>query len=85
MDLRMEDWDVSYAGNRFSWLGNGFSQTELDSTADWAYYIRDNDDDGPLSTAGRRKVISKSGTCLSVVKPSFLPTADGKKGDRPNL
>lgn len=84
-DLRMEDWDVSYAGNRFAWLGNGFSQTELDSTADWAYYIRDEDDDGPLSTAGRRKALSKSGTCISVVRPSFLPAADENKGHRPNL
>lgn len=85
MDLRMEDWDVKYAGNRFAWLGNGYSQTELDSTADWAYYIRDGDDDGPLSTGARRKAFSKSGTCHSVVKPSFLPATDETKESRPNL
>lgn len=33
----MEDYNVQYAGNRFAWLGNGYSQTELDQTADWAY------------------------------------------------
>jgi cation diffusion facilitator CzcD-associated flavoprotein CzcO len=61
-DLRMDDFEVTYTGNRFAWLGNGYSQTELDDTADWAYYIREHDDDAPLSTAGRRKLFSKSGT-----------------------
>lgn len=64
-DLRMDDFDVTYTGNRFAWLGNGYSQTELDETADWAYYIREHDDDAPLSTAGRRKLLSKSGTQTS--------------------
>ena len=26
----MDDWEVKYNGNRFAWLGNGYSQTELD-------------------------------------------------------
>ncbi|KAI0121194.1 hypothetical protein BJ170DRAFT_149643 [Xylariales sp. AK1849] len=63
-DLRLDDFDITYTGNRFAWLGNGYSQTELDDTADWAFYIRDKDDDAPLSTAGRRKIYSKSGTVL---------------------
>ncbi|TPX15229.1 uncharacterized protein E0L32_004506 [Thyridium curvatum] len=61
-ELRLEDLDVRYVGNRFAWLGNGYSQTELDDTADWAYYIRERDDDAPLTTGGRRKVLTKSGT-----------------------
>ncbi|KAI0015716.1 hypothetical protein F4780DRAFT_773363 [Xylariomycetidae sp. FL0641] len=62
-EVRWEDFDVRYAGgNRFAWLGNGFSQTELDDSADWAFYIREYDDDPPLSTAGRRRLLSKSGT-----------------------
>ncbi|TGJ79106.1 hypothetical protein E0Z10_g9659 [Xylaria hypoxylon] len=61
-NVRLNDFEVTYAGNRFAWLGNGFSQTELDATADWAYYIRDQDDSPPLSTAGQRKLRSKSGT-----------------------
>jgi len=40
-ELRIEDWDVKYSGNRFAWLGNGYSQTELDPTADWGYYSRE--------------------------------------------
>lgn len=62
MDLRIEDWEIKYNGNRFAWLGNGYSQTELDSTADWGYYIRENDDDGPASRAGKRRLLTKSGT-----------------------
>jgi len=64
-ELRMDDFDVTYAGNRFAWLGNGYSQTELDDTADWSYYIRDHDDSPPLSTAAQRKLLSKSGTVTS--------------------
>jgi hypothetical protein len=59
---RIDDWDIQYAGNRFEYLGNGYSQTELDETADWGYYIREYDDDGPLSTGAKRKLLSKSGT-----------------------
>lgn len=61
-EVRFDDLEVTYAGNRFAWLGNGYSQTELDATADWAYYIRERDDDPPLSTAGRRRLLTKSGT-----------------------
>ncbi|KAH8594222.1 hypothetical protein B0O99DRAFT_514343 [Bisporella sp. PMI_857] len=91
MDLRMEDWDVKYAGNRFAWLGNGYSQTEVDPTADWAFYIRDKDDDGPLTTGGRRKVFSKSGTITHEQSVgSFLPSAptetkEGVKEERNRL
>lgn len=62
LEVRIEDWDIAYQGNRFAWMGNGYSQTELDNTADWAYYIRDHDDDAPLSRGKRRKIMSKSGT-----------------------
>ncbi|KAF8967753.1 hypothetical protein BDZ97DRAFT_1755839 [Flammula alnicola] len=59
---RYDDWDFKYAGNRFAFLGNGYSQAESDRTADWAYYIR-NEDDGPyLSRGRRRKIATKSGT-----------------------
>jgi hypothetical protein len=60
--LRPEDFDVEYKGNRFDFLGNGFSQTELDNTCDWAYYIRNGDDSPFLSKAKRRKVLTRSGT-----------------------
>ncbi|GAW11751.1 hypothetical protein ANO14919_011010 [Xylariales sp. No.14919] len=60
-NVRLDDFEVTYAGNRFAWLGNGYSQTELDETADWAYYIRDRDDSSPLSTAGQRKLRTRSG------------------------
>ncbi|KAI1358426.1 hypothetical protein F5Y08DRAFT_116319 [Xylaria arbuscula] len=61
-NLRLDDFEVTYAGNRFAWLGNGYSQTELDETADWSYYIREHDDNPPLSTARQRKMLTKSGT-----------------------
>ncbi|KAF7187781.1 FAD-binding monooxygenase moxY [Pseudocercospora fuligena] len=60
--VRYEDFEVEYEGNRFAWLGNGYSQTELDETADWAYYIREHDDGEWLSKGKRRKVLTKSGT-----------------------
>ncbi|KXN84254.1 Putative sterigmatocystin biosynthesis monooxygenase stcW [Leucoagaricus sp. SymC.cos] len=59
---RYEDWNFTYIGNRFAYLGNGRSQTEMDSTADWSWY-RTNEDNGPLlGRAKHRKAITKSGT-----------------------
>ncbi|KAL1887135.1 hypothetical protein Sste5346_010424 [Sporothrix stenoceras] len=61
---RHEDFDVVYRGNRFDWLGNGFSQTECDRTADLAYYIRESDADAPFLSKRRiRQQLTKSGTC----------------------
>jgi hypothetical protein len=77
-EVRFEDWDIEYSGNRFAWLGNGYSQTELDPTADWAYYIRDADDDEPLSRANKRKLISKSGTVVSNEGINFAGTVEAK-------
>ncbi|KAF2841023.1 FAD/NAD(P)-binding domain-containing protein [Patellaria atrata CBS 101060] len=71
MEVRLEDWEVKYAGNRFAWLGNGYSQTELDDTADWAYYIREQDDDEPLSRGRRRKLLTKSGTMTPIKGINF--------------
>ncbi|KAJ3509197.1 hypothetical protein NLJ89_g5349 [Agrocybe chaxingu] len=59
---RYNDWDFKYTGNRFAFLGNGFSQTEKDLTADWAYYIRNQDDSPYLSRGKRRRVVTSSGT-----------------------
>ena len=59
---RYEDWSFKYSGNRFAYLGNGFSQTEADSTADRSYYLRNEDDSPYLSRGKQRKIVSKSGT-----------------------
>ncbi|KAF5316160.1 hypothetical protein D9619_006293 [Psilocybe cf. subviscida] len=61
---RYEDWDFTYTGNRFAYLGNGFSQAESDRTADWAYYIRNEDDGQYLSRSKLIKILSKSGTVV---------------------
>lgn len=54
---------MKYSGNRFSWLGNGISQTEWDPTADLAYYIKQNDDDGIHGSRWKRTAIAnRSGT-----------------------
>ncbi|RDW61594.1 hypothetical protein BP5796_11486 [Coleophoma crateriformis] len=70
-ELRMEDWEVKYSGNRFAWLGNGYSQTELDDTADWAYYIREVDDDEPATRGGKRRKLTKSGTVRATAGVNF--------------
>ncbi|KAG6878270.1 hypothetical protein C0992_008328 [Termitomyces sp. T32_za158] len=71
-DPRYDDWEITYKGNRFAWLGNGYSQTEVDETADLAYYIR-NQDESPL--LGRRKAlqaVSKSGTNERNIRSFFV-------------
>ncbi|KAL8658972.1 MAG: hypothetical protein Q9202_007332 [Teloschistes flavicans] len=61
-ELRAEDWDFEYLGNRFDWLGNGFSQAEFDPTCDLGYYIR-SQDDGPYASRRKRgEALTRSGT-----------------------
>ncbi|KAK8877498.1 FAD NAD(P)-binding domain-containing protein [Apiospora arundinis] len=45
---RYDDYEVTYhrGANRFAYLGNGFSQMELDPDADVAFYIRNSDQEG---------------------------------------
>ncbi|KAK8074119.1 FAD/NAD(P)-binding domain-containing protein [Apiospora phragmitis] len=45
---RYDDYEVTYhkGANRFAYLGDGFSQTELDPDADTAFYVRNNDREG---------------------------------------
>jgi hypothetical protein len=59
--VRADDWDIVYEDNRFACLGNGQSQTEVDFSADWAWYIREEDDGEYHSKAKQRKVLTKSG------------------------
>lgn len=40
---RYDDFDIKYHGNRFAYLGNGFSQAELHPGADAVFYIRERD------------------------------------------
>ncbi|MCJ1385611.1 hypothetical protein MMC17_008734 [Xylographa soralifera] len=58
-EIRADDWDVTYVGNRFAWLGNGFSRTEVDPTSDRSYYIRNHDDGLYLSREKRRKLLTE--------------------------
>lgn len=59
---RFDDWNIAYSGNRFAWTGNGYSQTELDDTCDWSYYIREKDDSPYASRRMQRKVLTNSGS-----------------------
>ncbi len=62
-ELRADDWDIKYKGNRFQWLGNGFSRTECDPDSDKAWYIRQKDEGPFLSREKRRKVRTRKGDC----------------------
>ncbi|KAK7733127.1 hypothetical protein SLS53_008315 [Cytospora paraplurivora] len=54
--IRGDDFDVRYNGNRWSWLGDGFSQVEQDAECDLSYYIRDHDDSQYLSSRKKRRM-----------------------------
>ena len=66
-EARFDDWNITYSGNRFAWMGNGYSQTEMDKTCDWSYYIREFDDSPYASRGKQRKALTNSGSKL---KPS---------------
>ncbi|KAI0902789.1 FAD/NAD(P)-binding domain-containing protein [Ustulina deusta] len=59
---RWDDWSFTHSTNRFSWLGNGISQTEWDPVADLGYYIRQGDDGAWGSRWRNNAVINKSGS-----------------------
>ncbi|KAL1877948.1 hypothetical protein Daus18300_002302 [Diaporthe australafricana] len=62
-EVRWEDWDFRYSGNRFKYIGNGISQTEWDDTADLGYYIKEDDADGVWNSRWRRNAaVNKSGS-----------------------
>jgi hypothetical protein len=86
-EVQIEDWDIKYSGNRFAWMGNGYSQTELDNTADWGYYIRERDDDPPATTGGKRKLLSKSGTMKGNAGINFTGVSESGENvpERANL
>lgn len=64
-EVRWDDFDVTYNGNRFAYLGNGTSQMELDPNADLAYYIKDKDDGVTLSRSAIRTLTRKEPTPLT--------------------
>ena len=55
-DLRADDWDIRYRGNRFDWLGNGFSRTETDGESDLGWYVREMDDGPYMSREKKRRL-----------------------------
>jgi len=61
-EIRSQDWQITYSGNRFSYLGNGISQAEFDPTCDLAYYLRQRDDGPPLSRRGLMELTTRSGS-----------------------
>ncbi|KAF2261197.1 FAD/NAD(P)-binding domain-containing protein [Lojkania enalia] len=81
MEVRYDDWEIKYNGNRFAWMGNGYSQTELDPTADWAYYIREHDDDEPISRGRKLQIINRSGTMQGNAGVAFSGV-DSKESNR---
>lgn len=64
-EYRADHWHIRYNGNMFSWLGNGFSQTEADPDSDLAYYLRLRDDGPYLSKDRRLKVLTRRGASTS--------------------
>jgi hypothetical protein len=85
LELRLDDWETKYNGNRFAWLGNGYSQTELDPTADWGFYIRDKDDDEPVSRGRKLQIMNKSGTVTVNVGVNFAGGAGDVNAPKESL
>ena len=61
-DLRADDWEIRYWGNRFAFLGNGLSQAEFDPSCDLGYYIKERDESPWASRRKRRELLTRSGT-----------------------
>jgi hypothetical protein len=42
---RLEDFDIEYLGNRFAYLGNGFTRAETTKGADVVWYLEELEND----------------------------------------
>jgi hypothetical protein len=63
---RYEDFEVQYASrNRFAYLGNGFSQRQLDPSADQTYYLRQRDEGSVLSNGMSTRNVKDLGDLLT--------------------
>jgi hypothetical protein len=71
---------IKYKRNRFSWLGSGFSQTELDPFADLGYYISSRDDSPFLSRRGRREILTHTGFNARAISSATSATAETESG-----
>ncbi|KAK1774364.1 hypothetical protein QBC45DRAFT_425152 [Copromyces sp. CBS 386.78] len=60
--VRFEDWRFEYEGNRFTYLGNGHSQTEMNPDVDLAYSVRNEDE--PLARNKMTNIINKTGSVI---------------------
>ena len=78
--VRYDDWNFTYRGNRFSWLGNGYSQTEVLPDGDLSYYIRESDDSPFLGNTKRIRALTRKrerdGADVSDVVDGEAPTAE---------
>ena len=68
-DLRADDWNIVYRGNRFAWLGNGYSQTETLIDGDLSYYIQETDQSAFLGTAKRIKATRRRKSSTTALCP----------------
>lgn len=83
-EVRGEDWNFQYRGYRFSWLGDGFSQVEMDPSCDLAYYVRDRDESPRLSRRKRRQALAKGPRIApeslhTFTKPAEPPTSSARQ------
>lgn len=69
---RWDDFEIKYKGNRFAYLGNGFSQTELNPAIDVAYYIRSQDNGESLCRSSQSTVNVKDSSRM--MKELHLPS-----------
>ena len=78
--VRYDDWNFIYRGNRFSWLGNGYSQTEILPDGDLSYYIRESDDSPFLGNAKRIRALTtkreRDGTDVSDLVNAESPSTE---------
>lgn len=69
-EIRADDWNIVYHDNRWAWLGNGFSQVEMDPLADKVAYLGDHDTSPFLSKRKRREITTIStGVSIEQITP----------------
>ena len=82
-EIRADDWAIVYKGNRFAWLGNGYSLMESLPDSYLSYYIRESDDSSLLGCRRQVEALARKTRWWRLVLGGWMEREGGRFLDSP--